>query len=377
MLCLIRLVLVVVLLLGLSAPAVADDIFLIESGELTRLGTIERSRTVVGPVDIEPITLEFTDVGELLALLQDGAIHRIDPETAVTEEVVAARGDGEGRYVELTRAAPGWLYLLFENPDRSRDLKLLELETGREQNLGTLRSGENRPVAPEVPTTLLTLMTTADRQILGFDSDLIFPRLHTVGTASAGLFPLSNAQLTVERPFQSDIGSDGLLWVAYSFSIFFPPQQVLTAFDPETLDGADRAAYFFIGERMPFAIRRGDPATCRSDDTSICLQGERYRVSATWRDFDDRAGAGRVVPGASDTTTLFSFFSPDNQELMVKVLDGCGFNDRVWVFLSGTTNVEFSLRVLDTVTGEERIYDNELGDVASTVLDTQAFATCP
>ena len=66
-------------------------------------------------------------------------------------------------------------------------------------------------------------------------------------------------------------------------------------------------------------------------------------------------------------------------EFLIKVLDGVGFGafGNFWVFAAATTNVEYTLRVTDTVTGETKSYENPLGTPAPAVVDTQAFATCP
>ncbi|MEM9552894.1 MAG: hypothetical protein AAGC60_01445 [Acidobacteriota bacterium] len=114
------------------------------------------------------------------------------------------------------------------------------------------------------------------------------------------------------------------------------------------------------------------------DDTVLRLRGGRFEVLATWRDFDDRTGIGRAVAGAppSDEAGMLWFFGPTNWELLVKVLDGCALNARLWVFAAATTDVEYTLRVLDTATGLERTYVNALGDASPAVTDTDAFATC-
>ena len=66
-----------------------------------------------------------------------------------------------------------------------------------------------------------------------------------------------------------------------------------------------------------------------------------------------------------------------SSEVLVKVIDGCGFNDRYWVFLSGLTNLGVELTVTDTATGEVVTFDNGVGIDFEPVLDTNAFATCP
>ena len=265
--------------------------------------------------------------------------------------------------------------MIKERADQDRDLVLFDLETGIEQRLGILRGDPQFVPGPASPLTLSTL-AIADDQLVGVDGTLGSGRLQSVGTATGSLFPVSERTLG-SLTDQTDIDSEGFIWLT-TFQLSTPPSRILYAVDGETLefDSSRGISFFSPDERVAFAIRRGSPPTCRGDESTICLLDERFQVSVTWRDFEGNTGVGRIVPGASATTTLFSFFSPDNQELMVKVLDGCGFNDHVWVFLSGTTNVEFSLRVVDTVLGTERSYDNFLGETAKTVLDTEAFVSC-
>ncbi len=122
---------------------------------------------------------------------------------------------------------------------------------------------------------------------------------------------------------------------------------------------------------------RPDPSvTCTPTATSHCLQGGRFRVEATW-DADGSSGAGQAVAGASPTAGLLWFFSPDNWELMVKVLDGCAVNQRYWVFAAGTTNVHYVLTVTDTRTGKVARYENPAGRAAAATTDVDAFDGCP
>ena len=113
------------------------------------------------------------------------------------------------------------------------------------------------------------------------------------------------------------------------------------------------------------------------DATRVALHQGRFEAEVTWRDFAGRTGSGWVAPPATDGSALFWFFGPDNWEVMVKVLDGCGLNGHFWVFHAATTSVEYTLTVTDTQTGEVRRYENPLGRSAPAVTDTAAFATCP
>ncbi len=110
--------------------------------------------------------------------------------------------------------------------------------------------------------------------------------------------------------------------------------------------------------------------------TPLALQGGRFEVRAVWADYAGNGGGGVPVVLSSDSG-YFWFFGQENVELVVKVLDGCGTNGYYWVFAGGLTDVEVELEVLDTSTGELRIYDNLLGSPFVPVRDTTAFAACP
>lgn len=119
-----------------------------------------------------------------------------------------------------------------------------------------------------------------------------------------------------------------------------------------------------------------DAELCVPSDTVLCLNDDRFGVSVEWRDFQDREGPGHTLP-LRDDTGLFWFFHPDNAELTVKVLDGCGVNGRYWVFVSSGSTVEYEMRVTDTLHDQTRTYRNELRQVPQLLADTTAFATCP
>jgi len=116
---------------------------------------------------------------------------------------------------------------------------------------------------------------------------------------------------------------------------------------------------------------------CVDTATSMCLSGGRFRVRATWHTTQPVAsGAGQVVKITPDTG-YFWFFNAANIEALVKVLDGCGLNDRYWVFAGGLTNVEVDLTVIDTTTGDSKTYHNPQGQAFQPIQDTGAFSTCP
>ncbi|HEV7517496.1 MAG TPA: LamG domain-containing protein [Thermoanaerobaculia bacterium] len=119
--------------------------------------------------------------------------------------------------------------------------------------------------------------------------------------------------------------------------------------------------------------------TCGSSTaSSLCLDGRfaitaRYRVGAPGTPEGNAMTAGCANPGSG----LFWFFSPDNWEVMVKIVNACALNSRYWVFSAATTNVFYRLEVFDIRAGVNKIYFNYPGPPAPAVTDTGAFATCP
>lgn len=59
--------------------------------------------------------------------------------------------------------------------------------------------------------------------------------------------------------------------------------------------------------------------------------------------------------------TLFASWKAVNVELVIKVLNGCGVNNRYWVFAGGLTDVRTRITVTDTRNGTVKTYLNPQG----------------
>jgi hypothetical protein len=81
------------------------------------------------------------------------------------------------------------------------------------------------------------------------------------------------------------------------------------------------------------------------------------------------------VPLTSDTGE-FWFFSSNNIELVLKVVDGRPVNGNFWVFYGALSDVEYTIQVTDTATGNSKTFVNPSGHLAS-VADTSGFDTVP
>ena len=129
--------------------------------------------------------------------------------------------------------------------------------------------------------------------------------------------------------------------------------------------------------KQVFLIEASDPAgTCVADAETLCLQDSRYAVTVEWWTADGGRGPGSVVHEGTNDSGLFTFFSADNWEVLIKVLDGCAVNGHVWVYGASTTDLGYVIRVTDTVTGTVKEYRNEPGLPAPAITDTTAFQAC-
>jgi hypothetical protein len=121
----------------------------------------------------------------------------------------------------------------------------------------------------------------------------------------------------------------------------------------------------------PAATLTTSAAACVESATTLCLGGGRFAVTAAWRS-EASQGAGNQGVLTADTGT-FWFFSANNLEVVLKVLDACSINQHYWVYAAGLTDVEVILTVTDTVSGETVAYANPLGQVHETITDVEAL----
>lgn len=116
-------------------------------------------------------------------------------------------------------------------------------------------------------------------------------------------------------------------------------------------------------------------SNCRASATNLCLSGSRFEVAATWAS-PTASGTAQAV-ALTDGTGYLWFFSADEVEVVVKVVDGCALNQHYWVFAAGLTNVRVVLSVKDMTTGTAKSYTNKQGALFQAIADTSAFAACP
>ena len=147
--------------------------------------------------------------------------------------------------------------------------------------------------------------------------------------------------------------------------------EAFAAEPPPIVAARRKAAPLPVQPAAPAAVAEAE-GSCVASPTGLCLAGQRFRVEVSFTDpRDGVTGTGQAVPLTGDTG-VFWFFSADNLELMIKVLDGRTINDHFWVFYGALSDVSYKVTVTDTATGQVREYNNAAHELAS-VADTAAF----
>ncbi len=156
---------------------------------------------------------------------------------------------------------------------------------------------------------------------------------------------------------------------AFEPSVTAPVHETVATEGTQTPPDSLQAIQAFIDAPLSKSAEAFTP--CPDTGAFLYLANCRFRLDVHWTDSRGRHGAGRPVQLTNDTG-YFWFFSDANVELMVKVLDARGINDKFWVFFGALSNVEYTINVFDAVSGALRSYQNPLNTFAS-VGDTAAF----
>lgn len=113
------------------------------------------------------------------------------------------------------------------------------------------------------------------------------------------------------------------------------------------------------------------PGTCVSTPTTVCLLGDRFRVTINYiNPFSNPPNqpgtflTARLLPGAQNPdVALFGFGSALAVEVVVRIQDARPFAPRFDVYYGGLTDVGYTVTVSDMQTGVTRQYNNIVGTV--------------
>lgn len=119
-----------------------------------------------------------------------------------------------------------------------------------------------------------------------------------------------------------------------------------------------------------------EPAdACVPDGLTLCLQNDKFDIRVTWHDFLDRTGPGQATI-LSNESGDFWFFNAQSNELIVKIINGCGSTGSYWVFWRALSNVGMDLVIRDTATLQTLTYHNPLGFNPNGHLDIDTIFRC-
>lgn len=145
-----------------------------------------------------------------------------------------------------------------------------------------------------------------------------------------------------------------------------------------TVDGRLSASF----QRVGWPLLPRNTSSCVPSGSTLCIDDgpgdRRFEVNIVWE--SDRnggiGGLGQAIglkPIGISAGGLFWFFGASNPEVLVKVLNACVINNHYWAFFSAGTDVAFTLRIRDTVTGLYWLRSNADLSSALPVSDIAAF----
>ena len=213
--------------------------------------------------------------------------------------------------------------------------------------------------------------TASQAFVSGFGS--VFTDVDSATSTTIQYFDQAGVSLGTFAVPASLPGSQNLSFLGVSFNAGERVSRVRitsgnTALGPDdSLPGADVVVMddFIYGE--PHAVL----SACGSDASTLCL-GARFQVQVAARAPSQVTVHPAAAVGITADSGAFWFFTPNNLDLLVKVLDGTTFNGKMWVFIGAASNIEYTVTVTDTQTGAVKTYFNPQGTLSS-IADIQAF----
>jgi ELWxxDGT repeat protein len=375
--------------IGAGTAAVGDRFFFVaHSPELgVELWTSDGTPAGTRPLDLRPGPLgswpsSLLGVGERLVLAADRGSHGM--------ELYQSDGTPEGTSL-LADLAPG------ETPSSPSAIRAVGERLFFTADDGTTGRGlwslDLPPARPSCPQGRLCLQNGRFEVAVTAQGQDLVEGSRVLASAESGVFSFfspNNWELLVKVLDGCAINQRFWVYTAAATDVPFTLNVVDRATGeqweqrhpgggpaPPKLDGN---AFATCGEPAPSsawsAILPEAPAAprCADDLDAFCFgSGGRFRAKASWHTAGD-AGVAKTAFAGSFDSGIFTFFSPSNWELMVKVLDGCAINGKHWVFVAATTDVGWDLEIEDQLTGQIRRYENVRGSARAAVNDSGAFA---
>jgi hypothetical protein len=113
---------------------------------------------------------------------------------------------------------------------------------------------------------------------------------------------------------------------------------------------------------------------CVPSATTACVLGNRFQMTVNWATYlgTKATGTGKIIKytenrpdihpqyGPLNENVFFSLFdgAPNSVEVIVRMFKGAGINNKYWVAITGLTNVEYTVTVIDTTTCQKWEHTN-------------------
>jgi hypothetical protein len=212
----------------------------------------------------------------------------------------------------------------------------------------------------------------------------VYANINRADVRSAARYRLCDPRVNFDpEAWIANLRKLGVRWVAVSrfTPLPFPVESAWARARPALFALRYADASIEIFELLPgLAGFRQPVAACTSNAHTLCLgAGGRFAATVAWATADGKSGLGTAIPlPGNPDSGLFSFFAPRNVEMLIKVVDACAQpSPGYWVFFAATTDLRLTVTVVDTRSGQSRVYINPLGQPAQPVQDTTAFQSCP
>jgi hypothetical protein len=161
------------------------------------------------------------------------------------------------------------------------------------------------------------------------------------------------------------------------------PAETFTATLSNPTGGATIAAN---GNVIDVIIAANDLGPCVPSGTTLCLPLDgphAGRFSVTLHYDSVRAGGVEGEGAVKDLDDLgitaggvITMLDATNPEFLVKIINGCALTQAWWVFYSATTDLGFTMTVIDRDAAVTKTYTNPDLHAATPVQDTKALVTC-
>jgi hypothetical protein len=131
----------------------------------------------------------------------------------------------------------------------------------------------------------------------------------------------------------------------------------------------DQSAFSASSSFLASSVGPRASGGCKAGKNTLCLEGNRFQVTVDWHNPGNNTGGAGSAVSLSQVTGAFWFTDASNLELMTKIID---YGDRIDFFYGTLTDLEYTITVTDTRTGQVKTYHNPAGHYCGG-LDGSAF----